>query len=276
MDTVNTYNSQRTIIRIGHQSMAFALPAGNNNASTQYEPYTVKSGMSMAANLREAFKENDILLLSQNNAIKRVQVLIDTPTLIIPIEEYNSEDNEAYYNHVFPDRKQDVVLQQPIAELNCVAIFSINKDLRTVINDHFADVRIQPLMVDVWTHLHHGSYATPSQKLYAYFHDQKVDIFAFRKNRFRFVNSYRLGNHSDATNDASDATYFAMYVWKQLAMEQKKDELYLLGELPTDIKETLQKYVQNVFPINASAEFNRTPVTQLKGITYDVVCHLIG
>ncbi|MEE1121646.1 MAG: hypothetical protein UHT92_08230, partial [Prevotella sp.] len=86
----NNIRQPRTIIRIGQQSLMFLMPevcvtnADGQRSVTplRFEPYTVKSGMSMAANLREAFRESEVLGLASN----RVQVIIDAPVMLIPME----------------------------------------------------------------------------------------------------------------------------------------------------------------------------------------------
>lgn len=261
----------RTIIRIGRQTLAFALPqtegAEAGSGVVHYEPYTVKSGMSIAANLRNAFR--DSIILSQGN--ERVSVLIDTPVMLVPTEEYEEEQMEALFHHTFPGNEHETVMCHILPGLNCVAVFSINKDTRMVITDHYADVRIVPAVVPVWQHMHQTSYAGQARKLYAYFHDRQLSVFAFAKNRFRFANTF-------STTAIADSAYYIFYVWQQLAFDQKKDELYLVGEIsdPEGVRAELRKYVQNVFQKNPSAEFNRAPVTQVQNITYDIVCHVMG
>ena len=49
---------QRLTVRIGRGTLSFSLQKGEDVA---YEPYVVKSGVSMSANLREAFKTSDLL-----------------------------------------------------------------------------------------------------------------------------------------------------------------------------------------------------------------------
>lgn len=259
----------RTIIRIGRQTLSFALPAseGANVAGmmVHYEPYTVKSGMSIAANLRNAFRESSILL--QQNT--RVQLLVDAPTLLIPMEEFDEEEVEVLFRHTFPDRSNEVVMWNVMPDINSIAVFSINKDTRTVINDHYTDVRIIPVMIPVWQHLHRRSYTGMARKLYVYFHDRQLSVFAFAKNRFRFANTF-------SATEIADMVYYILYVWKQLGMDQKKDELYFVGNIADSdaLRTELKKYVVNAFRINPTAEFNRAPITQIPQATYDLMCHL--
>jgi hypothetical protein len=72
---------------------------------------------------------------------------------------------------------------------------------------------------------------------------------------------------------AHDALYFLLYVWKQLMLQQETDELHLVGELPEQewLMGELKKYVQKVYVINPSAEFNRAPATKIKGMPFDLM-----
>lgn len=267
----NNIRQPRTIIRIGQQSLMFLMPevcvtnADGQRSVTplRFEPYTVKSGMSMAANLREAFRESEVLGLASN----RVQVIIDAPIMLIPMEEFNEEEAPELFKHTFTHNPNDVVMCHVVPDLNCIAVFSINKDLRMVITDHYSDVRIMPLLVPVWRHMHHRSYAGHTRKVYAYFHDGQLSVFSFSKNRFRFANTFQ-------AKEPSDAAYFILYVWQQLAMDSRKDELYIAGEAPDyeTLRSDLKRYVQNVYGVNPSAEFNRAPITQVPRVTYDIVC----
>ena len=71
--------------------------------------------------------------------------------------------------------------QVVLPDLNAIAVFAINKDLKLVIDDHFKDIRIQPLMQSVWTHLYRRSYAGPRRKLYVYFHEKRMEVSVSNK-----------------------------------------------------------------------------------------------
>lgn len=270
-----TTRTPRTIIRIGRQTLAFALPVANESTENspisvvhtlpmlKLEPYTVKSGMSMAANLREAF--HDSVILSVNNT--RAQVLIDSPVMLIPLEEYEESEVTETYHYTYPGHEMDTIETYVMHDLNSVAVFSINKDVRMVITDHFDDVRITPLHAPVWQHLHPRSYSGVARKLYAYVHEGMMDVFSFAKNRFRYQNNF-------TAKETADLTYFLLYIWQTLAFDVHKDELYLVGDSAVidALRDEVKKYVQNVFVINPSTEFNRAPMTQLPHITYDMIC----
>ena len=227
-----------------------------------YEPYVMKSSMSVAANLRAALKGAEVV---QTNA-KRALVMVDAPILMVPVEVFEEQDMSEMYNHAFPRKDQEAVLYNVLPDLNTVAVFAISRDLQTVLTDNFDDVRFTAAMSPVLRHLHKRSFTGTRNKLYGYFHDQTLEVFSFYQNRFKFYNQFEV-------NRAYDAVYFLLYVWKQLALSVEQDEMYLVGDIPEReaFMNELRRYVQKVYAINPSADFNRAPATQVKDMPYDLM-----
>lgn len=170
------------------------------------------------------------------------------------------------YQHAFTGHNGDVILHKVQPNLNVVAVFPINKDLKMVVEDNFKDVRFTPIMQPIWNYLHQRSFTGIHRKLYAYFHDKKVDIFCYEKNRFKFFNSFK-------ADHAKDALYFILYVWKQVGMDQVQDELHVAGDVPDKdwFLYNAKIYIKKTFLLNPSAEFNRAPITEIKGMPFDLV-----
>lgn len=256
----------RLTIRIGRHTLSFSAVDANNANGIVFEPYTVRSGISMAANLREAFKEIDLAA----NGWSRAMVLIDSPVLMMPVDEFRDNLKETLYRHAIMGHDGETVMSVVLPSLNAVAIYSINKDLKLVLDDHFSDVRFTHVCAPVWEHLYRRSFTGVRQKLYAYFHDKRLDVFSFQQNRFRFTNSFD-------TNLVPDAVYFMLNVWKQLAFDNRRDELHLVGELPERdaLTQELRSFIQNVYVINPKAEFNRAPITGINNLPYDLMTYFM-
>jgi hypothetical protein len=233
----------------------------DDSSGIEYEPYVVKSGVSMAANLREAFKSSDLLL----QAPPRVRVSLDSDVLMVPVEMFDEATMEQMHNHAFPRNEQDAIYYNVLPDLNAVAVFSMNKDLRLVLDDHFKDVRLVSAIQPVWRHLHQRSFTGIRPKLYAYFHEKRLELFSFQQNRFKFCNSF------DASR-SKDALFFIFYVWKQLQLNPEFDELHLVGDIPDEeqVLEELRQFLQKVYVINPSVEFNQHPVTAISGVPFDL------
>ena len=250
---------KRLVIRISKGRLSFATADGSD---VLYEDYALNSSISMAANLREALRTLPLL----EDDFERVLVMVDTPTLMVPTNLFVEEESEVIYHHAFTDMEQQLVMHTVLPDLNAVVLFAVQNDLRSVIANHFDNVRYTSAVAPVWRHLHQRSYTGQHQKLYGYFHDRRMEVFSFTQNRFKFCNAY-------AVNNPNDALFYLLAVWKQLAMEPEHDELYLVGDIPErdQLMEEAQKFVKRVFYINPSGEFNRAPITQIQGIPYDLI-----
>ena len=256
---------RQIVIRIGKHHLSFSsinlLQAEN---PITYEPYVMKSSMSVAANLREALKGAETV----ETNVKRALVMVDAPILLMPIELFEEQTMEELYLHSYPSEEQLAVLYNVLPDLNTVAVFAIARDLVTVLTDNFDDVKFTATMSPVWRHLHKRSFTGMRSKLYGYFHDQKLEIFSFYQNRFKFYNQFEAAR-------ARDAIYFLLYVWKQLALDAEQDEMYLVGELPERewLAGEVKRYLQKAYVINPAADFNRAPATQVKDMPYDLVTY---
>lgn len=251
----------RLTIRFSRNNMAFTVGDPQENGMLVYEPYEMNMGISVAANLREAFKVSELL----QSGYKRLLAEIDTPVMLMPIDDFGTQDIETLYHHTYHRQSNEEILSSILPDLNAIAVFAINKDLKLVIDDHFKDIRIQPLMQSVWTHLYRRSYAGPRRKLYAYFHEKRMEVFSFQQNRFRFSNSY------EATNE-HDALYYLLYIWKLTGMDVEKDELYIVGDIPYQdwLIEKVKQHLKFCRVINQEVYFNNSQLAKRTDIPYDM------
>ena len=261
-------SQQRITIRIGKGTLSFThTNAADKERPVVFAPYIVKGGISMAANLREALKQPEFVA----DATHRAQILLDTPSMLVPIEQFSEEEMEAIFEHTFPARQERrSVLYNVLPNLNAVCLFAINKDLQRVITDRFDDVKTIQAMTPVWNHLHQRSFTGRRSKLYGYFHNKRLDIFSFQQNRFKFCNSFEASH-------TNDALYFLLYVWKQLRLDSQHDELHIVGDLPQqeELLQELKRYLQKAYAINPAVDFQQSPVTQVKGMPYDLMTLIV-
>ena len=262
----NQIVKQKLTIRISADGMSFSVFNPSLNDSLVYEPYVNNSSISLAANLREAIKEISLL----RNNYYRITVALDSPTLIVPDERFTEADAEILYKHAFPQSKNVSVIYNTLSDINAVAVFSINKDVKLVLDDNFSNLRYTTVVTPVWHHLHERSFTGTHQKLYGYFHDKKLDLFCFNQNRFKFCNSFE-------AQYAKDSIYFILFVWKQLVLDTEKDELHIAGDIPERewFLQQLRQYLHNAFTVNPKADYNRSPVTNTADMPYDLQTLLI-
>lgn len=267
MNTEKTMQNRMTL-RVAAGSLAFALPKDTDRTQVDFYKYASKNGISVAAQLRDAFKTVDLL---KNTTTDRAKVMVDSPVLLIPLDEYNDNDKETLYKHSFPSTEGCAIIGNVLPDLNAVAVFALNRDLKLVVEDHYSDTRYIHLMQPVWDYLHRRHFLGNRRKLYVYFHDNELEMFSFERNHFIFYNRYQ-------ARSAKDAVYFTLFVWKQLALDQMHDELFLGGEIPDkeQLLRGLRSYVQMVAVISSAASFSNVPLTQEKGITFDMITSLLA
>ena len=255
----NSNLQQRLVIRISRGHMSFSTII---EGEIVYKPYALNSSISVAANLREALRNEPLFSRSYH----QVLVTLGAPVLMVPTDLFQEDESEQLYRHAFSQQNQQYVSHAVLPDLSAVAIFPILKDLRTVLNDSFRNVQFCPAMAPVWRHFYHRSFTGQHQKLYAYFHERRLEVFSFGPNRFKFCNSF-------AVNNPNDALYYLLATWKQLAMEPEHDELHLAGDVPDreQLIEEVSKFVKRVFYANPSGEFNRAPITKIEGMPYDLM-----
>jgi len=238
--------SSRLVIRVGTDSLSFAVIDGNADNQIVFEPYDMRSGISVAANLREAFANSELLMAGYD----KVHVVIDSPVVLVPTAEMPGIDIEGAYNTAISDARNHTVLSQEIPELGATALFAINKDLK----------------LSVWRYLYHRDSTSIGRQLFAYRHGNLTDVFAFAHGRFRFANTFR-------TRATADTAYFILAVWDQLGFDSHRDEIHLVGfgDDNDDLRQQLSRFVESVATINPSAEFNRAPITRIKGLPLDMM-----
>lgn len=261
-------DKRKMTIRIGKNTLSFTLlDATSQEQPVIYQPYIVKGGVSMAANLREALKTVDL----SDADTHRVQVLLDTPSTLVPIDDFEEEEIDGLLNHALPAGQEPrAALFNVLPDLKAVCLFDVNKDLRGVICDQFSDALFIHAMTPVWRHLHQRSFTGHRNKLYAYFHSKRLDLFSFHQNRFKFCNSFEASH-------AYDALYFLLYTWKLLRLEAEHDEMHIVGVIPEQewLLNELKRYLQKAYVINPSADFQQAAVTKVPGMPYDLMTLLV-
>lgn len=233
-----------TTIRISRYSMAFAMQQPDQGGRVRYERYPAKTGISAAANLRKAFTDSQLLSLPSDEAV----ILVDAPVSLIPLEEYDEQTAATLYKAVLPVSDGEEVEASEVEGLHAVATFALSRDLKVVVGDHFQRYRFVPVVQPVWSYLYQNHFEGSRRRLFAYFHDRKVDLVAFRQNRFQFSNTF------DATHCA-DAVYYLLNTWKQLGLSREDDALYIVGGVAyaAELDETLSQYLTNIHKINTTS-----------------------
>lgn len=261
---IPTFLNNTLTIRTGNGTLSFLVPGSDGTLS--YHPYAVKSGMSLSANLREAFREQPYL----HSPFKHTRLMVCTPIVLVPKDDYLNTENfdaEAMYSSVMTGHKGEEKITIELRELDVISLFSVNRDLKMVVCDNCEQVDVVNVMLPVWWHLYKRYYQNGERrKLFAYFHDKRVDICSFEQRRLHYANVF------DAQH-AHDALYYLLFVWKQLGMDAKEDDLFVVGDVPHGdwLMGRLSSYLARVHVINPVVDLNRSPLSRMEGMPFDMM-----
>ena len=240
-------------IRITRTTITFTAPNTVIEGQTDFEQYNMKSGIAVAANLRQALADCHILKAqahpeqaqpsapaTHHPVFDSATVYVDTPLLLIPAEEYDAQAMPKLYHYANTQHADDEVMGTSINPINVVAAYAVGKDLKFVLTETFAHVHFMPLLAPVLVEFCRHSYGGFQEKLFCYFHDKRIDVCAFRKGRVRFCGAF----------DASltpDAVYYILNVWQTLGMK-KTDVLCLAGSITGHeaLLKELHRFVKNI------------------------------
>ena len=241
-------------IRITRTTISFTAPNMVIEGQTDFEQYSMKTGISVAANLRQALADCRLLRAQAQATSPTMQtaasqyhpvfdtarVYVDTPLLLVPAEEFDEAAAPRLYHHVNTGYQTADVLSAPISVVGVVALFAVDKDTRFVLTESFANVQFTPLLAPVLTEFSRLACGGFQEKMFCYFHDKRVDVCAFRKNRVRFCSSF------DATC-VPDAVYFILNAWKQTGM-RPSDVMCLSGNFTGHeaLIAQLKQFVKNI------------------------------
>lgn len=252
----------RLAIRISNSNMFFSVGDPLTKDDFTYEIYNINKGISIAANLREAFKTSELLL----SGYKRSIIILDSPAMIIPIEEYDEQNVEDLYKFTHKLNNNETIINNAISELNLSIAYKLNKDLQLVLNDHFDDIHYLHIMQSVWIDTYHYHYKNESMMLFVYFHNKKFEVFSFKQNRIYFYNSYNYCS-------INDTTYYILCVWKQLGIDIKMDILYLFGDIPNreELIASLNRFLYSVKDIYSTEKFTDSCIINMKELPYDLI-----
>ncbi len=252
------------LIRVTPRTLSFAVKDGDE-AMVDYEAYEMKAGMSVATNLREAFTKSRLL----RTAPTEVTVIIDSPVLLLPMEDY-SNDVAEQYKYVYPDLGNIVLRHTPLPMQSAMAVFSLSRDLGVVLGDHFREVHIEPLYGALWQYFGRRHEERNTKKMYAYYHDNKVAVWSFHRRRFVFANTFTI-------ESSKDAVYYLLGAWKNINAKGASDDLILAGLIPDEAATIadIKNYISSIETLSNAEEFPTVPAAKIKSMPLDMLVHFI-
>ena len=229
-------------MRLSPEGFSFSLYNPAEKEPAKITDMRVDTSMSLTANLKRIFQETDFL----GYPYKRVNAMtVSRRFTTAPLELFDEKQAELlfYYNH--PKKEYETVLYNTLPINNMAVIFGIDTGVWELVNKQYPDARFFAQVTPLAEHFSAQSRMRNNRKIYAFFHTDSVDIFCYDRGNPLIINSFQCEN-------TSDRIYFLLYVWKQLELNQQRDELHLSGELHdrNALTDNLLKFIREIFIIS--------------------------
>lgn len=250
-------------IRLSTDGFSFSIYDPIRTGSFGYFSYPVDSSLSLTANVKKAFAREAELL---NHVYKRVNVLVvDKRFTLIPFELFEDEQAEELFYYNFSRRENEEILFNILGKSNLTVAFSIDKSVHGQLTEWFPQARFYSYMSPLIEQFTGKSRLGNSNKIYAYIHEGMLDVCVFERGKLQMANAY-------ACRENADQLYYLLYAWKQAGFDQQRDELHLVGNLPRkeELTGELGKYIRQLFIINPQADFNRSDISRIEEIPFDL------
>lgn len=242
-------------IRISTEHFTYALYNASKDPAFYYLNYPTDYKISLTANLRSIAQECECT----HHTFQQTQILLaNVPFCIIPTEIFKTELSECLFHGCMPEENNQTILHLNLPKCNVEMLYGIDKTFYQQLQELYPDAHIYPAAYPIMEYLHERSLLNERKKIYVYIHERKMDIYVFENGQFLLYNTFHY-----TQND--DAMYYILYIWKQLGLDQEKDELYFIGNIlhKEYMQENLHRFIKQISFIYPTAEFKRAEYTKI-------------
>ncbi|RHU22083.1 MULTISPECIES: DUF3822 family protein [unclassified Parabacteroides] len=240
-DTLTADNSGKYImsIRLRSDGLSFSGYSPSESESFFYRNIEFDRTKPYISSLKEFFFEHEFLTYSY----KRTNLVYVSPQYtVVPEEVFTEKQKTDLLSFTFsaPENK---CLHNPLAREAAEVVFGMEEEVyefcsRSLINPAFVH-HITPQLV-LWKQ---QSRALIPRQMYVVIHRKMMDVVCFAQGKLLFVNTF-------GYDKPDDILYYILYVWKQVGMDQEKDQLHIYGgvSLRNSMTTTLRNYIQYISP----------------------------
>ena len=231
----------------------------------------VREKEPLAAHLQRELSRSDY----NNRQIDQVYVLICTPSLHVPLEEFHRDEAASFY--AFALAEQDMrrlrVASTIQPDLESVEVYAVERDVEEAILQFFPTARFfasRALLMERFKRFEDTADKL-CRRLYACVTSDGLEVMAFRSGHLHFANSFE----ASAT---ADILYFTLNVWQMLGFDTEQDHLELIVEEGDAqvLHTAFSAYVRHIDILPATALFSRVPLAAENQVPIDLKALLLN
>ena len=257
----------RLYLRLAESSFSFARYDGAQAERFTFSYFPFQARTSLTLNLRDACLSDPVVT---QQSIAATTVIAVGPVTPVPLAEFQEEDCATFYNYLFPSSTRRRIFYDVLKPANCVLIFALPAQTCHTLEDAFPNVRYVSHQTAILKHFAHKAEAGTRKSLFAYVHEDTLDIAIFEDRHLLTQNTF-------VVHASTDAAYYILNLARQVAADPERDAIFVAGgtEERHNVITEMKKYTPSVFPINPGAEYNRHPVATRQGVPYDLTALLL-
>lgn len=171
-----------------------------------------------------------------------VELLIDTPTTWVPLEEFHRDEVHAIYRLTFPHHPagSEDVRYELLPHLEVTAVYSAPHELVDAVRDIYPETRlhaVQGQMIELSAQRELKIRRT-CQCLHADLCGEGMLLYAFKERQLLFASTY-------PCTPSSDGLYFLLNTWQMLGLDRQTDTCVLHPPFHT-IKDKVTQFIKKV------------------------------
>ncbi|MDR1674855.1 MAG: DUF3822 family protein [Tannerella sp.] len=252
--TVDSAEKYAVSIRLWPGGLSFAghIPSEKGSffyAETAFDPVT-----PYPQALKDAFFEHVFFSYPYRHVYI---VCVNRLYALTPAPVFAEEHEETLMSFVF-SASGHKILHEPLPALEAEMVYGLPEEVyafccRSLIRPQFTHALTPALLR--WREQNLSCFR---KQLFVSVHENITDAACYDKGALTFLNSFDTGN-------AADLLYYILYIWKYTGMDQIEDRLLLFApaSLYGELKETLQKYVNHIVPVESPRTTAGTATTRV-------------
>lgn len=227
-------------LRLHPRGVSFTLHSVQEANDMFYHQIENTTNEDTLSHFKEFFFANEFLI--QN--FFRVNVINYSPQFtFVPSAIFEEKDKAEYFNFNFSE-SADTLLSQQIENNGISLIHNISSRWHEFVLRSFSEPKFVHHMASLMNYFHGREKMGHLHKLVINLNEDGMDVLCYARGKFV------LGKHFVCAH-SSDMLYYALFIWKQLKLDQLADMIWLGGIHPEKeiLIAELQKYVQHVYPL---------------------------
>lgn len=229
------------MLRISHDTFTYVYYKPAEDDSMQHYTTTLQAGESLIDAVEQIVYSHEILL----QPFKRVYVVIDsTHFTFVPDELATERDKSAYYRALFPDDADHCVVACRLPHTGAVLLSGVADRLVSFVQRTFDRPTLLHPLVALCEYFYLKSRIGNQRKMYVHLNKGRVDIVCLGREGLLMANTMNY-RHSN------DAGYHILNVWRQLGLDQRVDEVHIVGDIEVrrELSALLRNYIHTVIPV---------------------------